>query len=394
MIFNNNISTNDIICLKYFLKYIKGYRIKILVILILSTLSVGVTLLEPYFLGEIIDSLLVEGFNDTLKPIILIFLIGLVGIFISLLETYITINITVNLNKKIKDDTYKALINMPLKDFDTFKSGELINRVENDVPIITELYINTLISIILDSFKIVGISIILIKLNIALYGVLFLSFPLSLYMFTIFGRKLREISGDIKKQHDNQFNSVKEIIDGLLDIKFFSMEDKAFSSLSQLNFKLASEIKKIKKKSAQSKLASMLLEFLGLIAYIIIGAFQISLKIFTIGGFVSFTRYSTIYFLSLKNITSISSKLQQSMIPLHRIHDLHNLYQNVNKKTNYNIKNLNGDIKFNSVSFSYNESAPVINNTFFNITTNAITGILGDNGSGKSTIVSVKTICH
>jgi subfamily B ATP-binding cassette protein MsbA len=110
----------------------------------------------------------------------------------------------------------------------------------------------------------------------------------------------------------------------------------------------------------------------------------------TYGEFVSFTLFLGFMIAPIVQMSNIGSQLTEAMAGLDRTQELMNMpEEDDNEVRTIQLDKINGDIKFEDVSFSYEENKEVLHNINFDAPKGSVTALVGSSGSGKSTIAGL-----
>lgn len=131
------------------------------------------------------------------------------------------------------------------------------------------------------------------------------------------------------------------------------------------------------------------INFLSQIAVMGLGSYLFFRGNITLQNFIAFTSYSNQFSSSLLGVTNINSNIQQIMTSLERIFNLlDGLKADSKKFGNNEIENVKGNIEFKKVYFKYSDDY-ILEDLSFVIKPNCKVAIVGNNGSGKSTIFNL-----
>jgi subfamily B ATP-binding cassette protein MsbA len=181
-----------------------------------------------------------------------------------------------------------------------------------------------------------------------------------------------------------------EILSGVRVIKGFNAEEQENKSFQKGAEKLYLNVKKSLTATALITSSSTLLLGLASAGIMGIGGYFMMDNTMTFGDFISFTLFLGFMIAPIVQMSNIGSQLTEAMAGLDRTQELMEMTieDNPEVRTNY-LKEINGDIIFNNVSFSYEENKEVLHNISFEAPSGSVTALVGSSGSGKSTIASL-----
>jgi ATP-binding cassette subfamily B protein len=383
-------SSDDKKNLKRSLGYIKKYKFSYVIIIILAFCSLLLNIIQPYFFGQLIDILVKQNKNTIWKYVCIIFLLYLMYSLVSLLETFITIHITNSVVADVKKDMLNQLIDLPMRIFDSIQTGELINRIENDVGTISDILVRRFIVVVLDIGRVIVIGILLVKLNFKLALILFFAFPLTLVVFGLFGKILRKLNLNLRQTNDKYFSFLNEVITGIKEIKALGIQNVMKDKLYYLTDKVINHYKKTSKLDSFAVFSNMVIGGCGLFLIILLGSYQIANHIFSLGSFIAFYTYASQFYNAMQNLTELNSTVQSSLVAINRIFEFLDNFSSQKSETGKIIAAKGeGFISFENVSFCYQDGKKILENISIQIPPRKIIAFVGCNGSGKTTIFNL-----
>ena len=221
------------------LKYLKGKRWIIYVLIITGALSTATRLYVPILIGSIIDALETKAFSSILPAVEMIMILAVV----SAVSTFVT-----NFGSQYSSQVYAYNLRKRLvasltrkkgKFFQGNTSGDLLSRTTMDVDATRNFLMNTLSQLIPTIMIIIFALIYLFFLN-AVYALFFLlTIPVLVYIGIIFQRKQRKHWMTIRKQYGEMTERLQEDINGQRTVRTYSLEDgqiENFESITNAYF--------------------------------------------------------------------------------------------------------------------------------------------------------------
>ena len=290
----------------------------------------------------------------------------------------------------LRSQVQRKLLSLPINFFDNNKTGALVSRVMNDVEGVRNLVGTGLVQLIGGSITAIISLIILIKIN-ALMTV-FVLVPVGVFAIIamkafVYIRPIFKNRGVINAEVTGRLS---EILSGVRVIKGFNAEEQENKSFQKGAEKLYLNVKKSLTATALITSSSTLLLGLASAGIMGIGGYFMMDNTMTFGDFISFTLFLGFMIAPIVQMSNIGSQLTEAMAGLDRTQELMEMTieDNPEVRTNY-LKEIKGDIVFNNVSFSYEETKEVLHNISFEAPSGSVTALVGSSGSGKSTIASL-----
>lgn len=368
---------------QYFYKQYKS--IFLLLFLIFSGTVVGGII--PLLFGKIIDLILQKQIELVIQITMFFFLLSLLSLILSVIETYLGNKVVLEISNNIKKDLSNKIINMQMHGVDQYAKGELLNRVENDPAEVVSTYISFLtggiqvvINIIISVYFALTFSSILTCL-----AIVFLVFS---YVVTIFYKKeYQKAKEDLKKFEDVYYSEMTEDFRNIEGIKSFNLQNVVLDKLKQTfnkNFLLSQKMYIVEGKISFMKgMSSSLFEvvlLLGASILIINGKLSI-------GNLVSFNQYISNVFQSSSQVISYIMSLISSDVNVKRIEKIMESSQENTDENSAYIKEIK-KLRIDNVSFKYKED-DVLQNINMEIDSPGLYSIVGINGAGKSTLLKI-----
>lgn len=293
--------------------------------------------------------------------------------------------------KDLRNDLYRHIHELPLSYFTNERTGNLISRVMNDVPVINYGISATFHTMIREPLLIVVFLTITIMISWKLTVMVFVVFPLALAIIAGVGRRVHKESGLVQQRLADLTSVLHETITGVKVVKAFGMEKFE-------NMKFAREgqraLDTILKVTRIRNLASPSTEFLSAVAGAVIiwyGGMQVlSHEGLSASEFLGFLFAMFQLMPPIKELSSVNNRLQEATAAGKRVFEILDTEPNIRDRVNpIPFKELHAEIRFRDVSFHYNEGDIVLADVDFTIRKGEVVAIVGPSGAGKSTLVDL-----
>ena len=363
----------------------KGILLQCLVGAIIYT-ALGLS--TSIYVGKITDYVLIGGNTNLLNLMSMGMLIILVlRVLLSVFQSLFMLNTGQQIDARLILGYYKHLLKLPQRFFDTMRVGEIISRVNDAVKI--RAFINDVaISLVVNIFIVLFSFALMFIYSWKLALVILITIPLYAIIYFIVNklnkkqeRKVMESAAELESQLVESLNLVKTI-------KQFGVEE--FTNLKTENrfIKLLNTIYRSGINSIISGESSGFINFLFTIILLWTGAYLVLDNELTAGTLFSF--YAIIgYFTSpVASLIGVNKTVQNALIAADRLFEIMDLERESDddkEKITFS-PDLNGNILFDNISFSYGTRTQVFENFTLEIPKGKITAIIGESGSGKTTL--------
>lgn len=284
----------------------------------------------------------------------------------------------------------KQIIQLPINFFDDNKSGALVSRIMSDVEGVRNLVGTGLVQLFGGTLAAVLSLVLLIRISpmmtiyvlvpVSIFGIISLkAFSYIRPIFRTRGKINAEVTGRLT-----------ETLNGIRVIKGFNAEEQEIKTFESGALRLYENVKKSLTSTALVTSSATFLLGLATAGIMGIGGYMIINDDLTFGEFLSFTLYLGFMIAPIVQMSNIGSQMTEAFAGLDRTEEIMSMTtESENPKRIHDIQRIKGDVKFESVSFAYQEEKHVINNVSFEAVPGSVTALVGTSGSGKSTIAGL-----
>ncbi|PFO74566.1 multidrug ABC transporter permease [Bacillus cereus] len=290
----------------------------------------------------------------------------------------------------MREDVFSHIQTLPIRYFDHLPAGKIVSRVTNDTEAIRDLYVTVLATFVSSIIYIIGIFAALFLLDVKLATLCLLIIPI-LIVWAILYRKYASVYNHKMRSRLSDINgTVNESIQGMPIIQAFRQEHETKKEFEELNgdyFKYQNKILNLNAATSHN-LVSVLrnIAFTGVIWYF--GGASLSASgVISLGILYAFVDYLTRLFSPITNMVNQLANLEQSRVASERVFEL--LEEKGEAVEEERMPRLQGNVKFDNVSFSYNRKDEVLKNISFEAKQGETVALVGHTGSGKSSIMNV-----
>ncbi|MGA5715248.1 ABC transporter ATP-binding protein [Bacillus bombysepticus] len=290
----------------------------------------------------------------------------------------------------MREDVFSHIQTLPIRYFDHLPAGKIVSRVTNDTEAIRDLYVTVLATFVSSIIYIIGIFAALFLLDVKLASLCLLIIPI-LIVWAILYRKYASVYNHKMRSRLSDINgTVNESIQGMPIIQAFRQERETKKEFEELNgdyFKYQNKILNLNAATSHNLVAVLRnIAFTGVIWYFG-GASLSATGIISLGVLYAFVDYLTRLFSPITNMVNQLANLEQARVASERVFEL--LEEKGEAVEEERMPRLQGNVKFDNVSFSYNGKDEVLKNISFEAKQGETVALVGHTGSGKSSIMNV-----
>jgi subfamily B ATP-binding cassette protein MsbA len=325
----------------------------------------------------------------------LILVVGIVIFFFLMknLFNYLALyNITFVKNgllKNLRGKLYSRVISMPISYFLNKKKGDLMSRITADILEIQTSYLSILELMVREPLTILFTLIVMFTISpeLTLFVILFI--PISGFIISIIGKKLRKDSKEVQQQQSNFLSMIDETISGQKVIKSFLSEsffNQKFNSINEKLYKFSNKV--INRKN----LAGPFSEFMGILVIGVLLWFGGKMVLIdeTISGttFIVFMGLAYNILTPAKNLSKSFYSIKKGNAAAERVFEIIEFKPDNDSNRDQLLETFKDKIEFKNVDFSYGQSK-ILDKISFTIKKGQSVALVGSSGSGKTTIANL-----
>lgn len=322
-------------------------------------------------------------------PLLLVIVIFGKGLF-TFLSSFLMKSIGFKVGKKLRDDLFGHIIYQSSDYFDYKSTGDLMSRLTNDVDRIQVAVAGSMGDLIQEMFILLALLVYIFITDWRLALISFVVVPVAVIPLALFSRQLKKKGLLSQEKMAQIYNLLHETITGNKIVKAFTMEKFEIKKFSQATL---SYFKTSLKLAMTGSLTSPFMEVLGGVVaafVLVLGATKIVQGHISPGDFVSFVVAIFYSYTPIKRLSRANNSIQQGVACYERIQEiLNSKSQIVEHPKAYPLPPVKGSVKFENVSFGYNEMVPVLQEVSFEVMPNETVALVGLSGAGKTTIINL-----
>lgn len=308
------------------------------------------------------------------------------------LSSFFVIPMRAGIVRDIRNYVYDKIVMLPIGFFTTEHKGDVMARMTGDVSEIENSIMSTLDMLFKNPVMIV----------VCLSMMLFLSWQLTVFVLVLLpiagtvmgrvGKRLKRASFDGQQQWGVLMSNIEETLGGLRIIKAFNAEQrvvKRFHDGNQEFYRITRNVQR------RQSLAHPMSEFLGTITIAIVLVFGGTLILHGVSGMnaASFIYYMVIFYSIInpaKDLSKAMYSIQKGLASMERVDVILNAVNPIaDPEKPEEIDSLKGEIRYNNVRFGYDPEMPVIKGVNLVIRPGETVALVGQSGSGKSTMADL-----
>lgn len=373
-------------CIQWLWRISGGYRLLILCRGLMGMLYVGASLFFIWVSKCLID--VATGQSDGSISLLIALLIGcmIIRLLLSTLGARMSGKMEVRLSNELRHDIFTRLMESRWRGRESLHSGDVLNRLVEDIPRITDMLCRGIPSIMVTATQLAGAMVLLYTLDARLAWIILFIMPLALLFSKGYVMKMRRLSRDIRSMDSKVQGHVQENIQNRVLVRTLEYTSHSTDELDSLQSDLQRKVMGYTDFSLFSRLMVQLGFSAGYVTAFLWGIFGIQDGSVTFGMMTAFLQ--------------LVAQIQNPMVDLSRqIPAFVRVFTSVERLSELAglpLEEQGAPIRLDGVlgvraehlTFSYSEEGrKVLNDFSYDFTPGSLTAVVGETGAGKSTLM-------
>ncbi|EKN62467.1 ABC transporter ATP-binding protein [Schinkia azotoformans] len=359
-------------------------------------IDAALSLVSPYLIGQSIDAMATEngvvnfGF---LKIMVVVLLVAyIVSGALTFLEGWVMAGVSQRIVGSLREALFAKLQKLPVAFFDSHTHGELMSRLVNDIDNVSNSISQSITQLMSGIIILIGTFIMMLYLSPILTLASLITIPLIFLLTRTITKRTKVLFKDQQKQLGMLNGQIEETISGFYVIKAFNHEEKVIEQFDEVN----AELRKVGiKAQIWSGFLMPIMNVIGNIGFVvvaIVGSILAVKSMITVGVIASFITYSRQFVRPLNELANIYNVILSGVAGAERVFEILDEHDEPEDSASaFPLKNPNGQVTFENVSFGYRSDVSIIKNISFEAAAGSRTALIGPTGAGKTTIVNLLT---
>ena len=355
-----------------------------------SVILTVIGIVSTVFNKALMDEVLPYGLKNLLITLILVFsVVNLTSNLLSTVRQWILIFLSIRIDIPLMLGYFEHVYKLPMKFFATRKTGEITTRY-SDASTIKSVLTNIAMTIVMDVVMAVGVGIVLFRMNSSLFSLTLFSTALSLLLVIIFKQPYKRINEETMQQSAVLNSQMIESLRGIETIKCNAGEERELEALEREYIKsLKISLRSSKISTTQSLISTLITTVLTMVTTYV-GYMQVLNGQLTLGGYMAFSTLAGYFTSPVSDLIGMQMSIQEASISMKRLTEIMDYESEQDPEKEYTeMEAMDGDIEFKDVTFRYGSRSPALNHISFTIPKGKKVALVGQSGSGKSTITKL-----
>lgn len=372
-------------------RYVKPYYPRMGVGFLIKLIGTVMDLCIPYILAYIIDSIIPKQ-QDALiiRWGMIMLLCSVCSVIFNVIANRMASKVARDVTEEIRHDLFSRTMFLSNCQIDEATKASLISRLTTDTYNLHNMLGRMQRIGVRAPILLIGGIFITFILDAHMTMVLIAVLPILVCIIFIVSKKSIPLYSSQQEAADRFVRLVREDITGIRVIKALSKTDYEAEKFHNINKEVVERERKSGMLMAVITPCMNILLNLGLVGVIVVGAYRVNNGVSEVGKILAFTTYFTIILHAMMFMSKIFEELSKSIASGNRIERVMNLPDDMDILDEFYEKDSNMAIEFKNVTFAYNKHEDAnLQDISFQIKKGEMLGIIGEIGSGKSTIIQL-----
>lgn len=365
------------------------YKWHALTSVVLTSIVVITTLLQPSYLKDVLTAVLLNDQDEIFRVGKILLVIAGIGLLAGLANTIIAAKIAQGVSADIRENTFRKIQSFSYANIEEFNAGNLVVRMTNDVTQIQNLTMMLFTILLRVPLLFIGAFIMAVRTLPELWWMIIVMVILIVAIMAIVMGQMGPRFGKFQTLMDRMNSIVKENLRGIRVVKSFVQEKNQYDKFKEVSNELLDLNIFIGYGFSILQPLMMFISYMAIFAslYLVSGMVDTNLEV--VGGFTSFMSYLMQIMFAIVMTSFMGMQASRAAISIKRIAEVLNT-EPAMTFVDVPDEELNGSIVFDNVTFTYpHDTEPTLKNISFEIEPGQMVGVVGATGAGKSTLAQL-----
>ncbi|BCP56688.1 ABC transporter ATP-binding protein [Streptococcus parasuis] len=365
------------------------YKWHALTSVVLTSIVVITTLLQPSYLKDVLTAVLLNDQDEIFRVGKILLVIAGIGLLAGLANTINAAKIAQGVSADIRENTFRKIQSFSYANIEEFNAGNLVVRMTNDVTQIQNLTMMLFTILMRVPLLFIGAFIMAVRTLPELWWMIIVMVILIVAIMAIVMGQMGPRFGKFQTLMDRMNSIAKENLRGIRVVKSFVQEKNQYDKFKEVSNELLDLNIFIGYGFSILQPLMMFISYMAIFASLYLVSGMVDTNLEAVGGFTSFMSYLMQIMFAIIMTSFMGMQASRAAISINRIAEVLNT-EPAMTFVDVPDEELNGSIVFDNVTFTYpHDTEPTLKNISFEIEPGQMVGVVGATGAGKSTLAQL-----
>ena len=294
----------------------------------------------------------------------------------------------VRMQAEMRKDLFVHLEKLPFSYYDENETGNIMTRMVSDLNDVSELAHHGPENIFISGFMIIWSFAYLCSINLYLTLIIFICVPILVSISLMLRKRMRDAFAESRKEVAVINSTLENSISGIRVTKAFTNSEKELEKFQVGNNGFVKARRKAYKAMSQFSSSTGFVTDMMNVVLLLAGGFFVYKKYINFADLTAFMLCVNLFIGPVNTLIGFMEQYQNGQTGFKRFYDIITTEVEKDDEDAVELNNVKGEIKFNNVTFRYNEKKEILHNLSINIESGEKLALVGPSGGGKT------TICH
>ncbi|MYN70094.1 ABC transporter ATP-binding protein [Streptococcus suis] len=365
------------------------YKWHALTSVVLTSIVVITTLLQPSYLKDVLTAVLLNDQDEIFRVGKILLVIAGIGLLAGLANTINAAKIAQGVSADIRENTFRKIQSFSYANIEEFNAGNLVVRMTNDVTQIQNLTMMLFTILMRVPLLFIGAFIMAVRTLPELWWMIIVMVILIVAIMAIVMGQMGPRFGKFQTLMDRMNSIAKENLRGIRVVKSFVQEKNQYDKFKEVSNELLDLNIFIGYGFSILQPLMMFISYMAIFASLYLVSGMVDTNLEAVGGFTSFMSYLMQIMFAIIMTSFMGMQASRAAISIKRITEVLNT-EPAMTFADVPDEELNGKIVFDNVTFTYpHDTEPTLKKISFEIESGQMVGVVGATGAGKSTLAQL-----
>jgi ATP-binding cassette subfamily B protein len=370
------------------MKYFSGELRLVGALIAVVTIVVLCSVFAPSMQSKAVDTIADGRYNEVGGVLVLMLILYAVSCVGTLLQNLLSANLSQSVVKRMREDLFEKVVNLPIKYIDTHSHGDIMSRMTNDVENISNTVSQSMGSLVSGVMTIIGTVIIMMyycpRLALLSCSTVILTVLVTKYLSKVMRRfftKRQVVLGELN-------GIVEEKVIGYKTVVAYNRQKAVIAEFEKSSDELTKTGIIAEALGGSMGPIMNVINNTGFVIIAVFGGYFAIHGIISIGVVSAFVVYAKQFGRPINEIAQVYGQIQTAVAGAERIFAIMD-EESENKGGNKDMESANGVVTFKNVNFSYTKDKQVLFDFNLEVKAGSKVALVGATGSGKTTVVNL-----